>query len=260
MASALDIRTIRSAHDSIIVLRNNDYWDHARTLLDESLTALDRSDIPNWDRSWIQQLLLSLAPLFFSGVKSIIDAETARAYSRAAWIFPYGYEDSHWHRQTRRADFEIEYTAARRRALACRERFWLGPSALQCLDAAERAMQDNKEPMYTAQWSLLKMRLGIDRRDTSEIVASAQGYLELGNQVPWIFRDHPSERRQYSRYRNIAIRKNRWLEGELPQIDEAITDPGRHAVGLTYAAFMHIYSYSHAADRIMLKRAGGDDT
>ena len=212
---------IRAAHDSIIVLRNNDYWDHARTLLDESLAALDRSDIPNCDRSWIQQLLLSLAPLFFSGVKPVIDAETARTYSRTAWIFPYGYEDSHWHRQTRRAEFEIEYTAARRRSLACRERFWLGPGALQCLDAAERAMQDNKEPMYTAQWSLLKMRLGIDRRDTAEIVASARGYLELGNRISWIFRDHPSERRQYSRYRNIAVRKNRWLEGELPQIDEA---------------------------------------
>ena len=151
-----DIRTIRSAHDSIIVLRNNDYWDRARTLLDESLKALDRSDILNCDRSWIQQLLLSLAPLFFSGVKPVIDAETARAYSRAAWIFPYGYEDNHWHRQTRRAEFEIEYTAARRRSLACRERFWLGPSALQCLDTADRAMQDNREanvhsPMVTLE-------------------------------------------------------------------------------------------------------------
>ena len=217
----LDIRTIRSAHDSIIVLRNNDYWDHARMLLDESLASLDTSDIPNCDRSWIQQLLLSLAPLFFSGIKPVIDSETARAYSRAAWTFPYGYEDSYWHRQTRRAEFEIEYTTARRRSLACRERFWLGRNALHYLDAAERAMRDNREPMYTAQWSLLKMRLGIDRRDTDEIVASARGYLELGDQMPWIFRDHPSERRQYSRYRDIAIRKNRWLEGELPQIDES---------------------------------------
>ena len=190
-------------------------------LLDESLAALHQGNIPNCDKSWLQQLLLGLAPLFFSGVNPVIDAETARAYCRDAWTFPYGYESNQWQRQTRRAEFEVEYTVARRRSLATHERFWLGSSALQRLDAAEQAMQGNEEPMYSAQWSLLKMRLGIDRRDTSEILTAARRYLEIGKQVPWVLRDHPSERHQYSRYRNSAIAKTRSLEHELPQIEEA---------------------------------------
>jgi hypothetical protein len=216
----LDIRTILSAHDSIITLRNGNFWGRSRRLLDESLAALDRSDIPYCDRSWIQQLLLSLAPIFFSGINPVITSEEARAYCREAWAFPYGFESSQWLRQTRRAEFEIEYTVARRRSWFSHERLWLGPNALRCFDAADLAMLDNNEPMYSAQWSLMKMRLGIDRRDTAEIVTSARGYLELGSRLPWIFRDHHSERLQYSRYRTMAIQKNRQLDRELPEIKD----------------------------------------
>lgn len=216
----LDIRTILSAHDSIITLRNSNFWERSRRLLDESLAALDRSDIPNCDRSWIQQLLLSLAPFFFSGTKPVITSEEVRTYCREAWAFPYGFESSQWLRQTRRAEFEIEYTVARRRSRSSRERLWLGRNALRCLDAADLAMQDNDQPMYGAQWSLMKMRLGIDRRDTAEVVTSARGYLEVGSRLPWIFRDHRSERLQYSHYRTIAIQKNRRLERELPGIKD----------------------------------------
>lgn len=210
---------IQSAHDSVIVLRNNGYWHESRALLDHSLAALERSNILDTDRSWLHQLLLGITPLFFTGNNPILDAETACRYIRLSSTFPYGFASDLWLPQTRRAEFEIEYTVARRRAQTARERFWLGPGALKALDAADTAMTHSDQPIYQAQWSLLKMRLGIDRRDTAEITSAARGYLGLANDVAWIARDHPSERRQYNVYRRIAITRNRWLERELPLLE-----------------------------------------
>jgi hypothetical protein len=216
-----DIRAIGSAHDSIIVLRNSGYWNQARLLLDEALSALRHSDISNSDKSWLHQLLLGLASLFFTGIHPVIDAEAARRYCRAGQAFPYGYESRRWLRGLRRAEFEIEYACARRRAMASRERFWLTPAAARCFDLAEQEMRDEDTPMYRAQWALMRMRLGIDRRDTAEIVSSAEDYLKLGSDHRWIIRDHPSERYQYTRYRLAVLQKNRWIERELPEISEA---------------------------------------
>ena len=178
------IRTITSAHDSIIVLRNNDYWERSRLLLDYTLACLRQGEIPDHHRSWIEQLLLGLAPLFFTGINPIIDAEAARMYARKAWVFPYDHKSSRWLPQTRRAEFEIEYTVAQRRSLASRERFWLNSQTLRSLDLADNAMQCSEEPMYQAQWALLPMQLGIDRRDTAEIISAAQQYLTLADTSP----------------------------------------------------------------------------
>jgi hypothetical protein len=221
-----DIRAIGSAHDSIIVLRNCGYWDQAKLLLDGSLRMLHDSDIPDSDKSWVHQLLLGLAPLFFTGTHPVIDAEAARRYCRAAQAFPYGHESSRWLRGLRRSEFEIEYAGARRRASATRERFWLTPAAARCFDLAEQGMQDEDEPMYSAQWALMRMRLGIDRRDSAEITSSAHDYLELGSCHPWVIRDHPSERHQYSRYRLAALLKSKHVQHELPDLSEAY--PGDH--------------------------------
>jgi hypothetical protein len=87
-------------------------------------------------------------------------------------------------------------------------------------------MQDEDEPMYSAQWALMRMRLGIDRRDSAEITSSAHDYLELGSCHPWVIRDHPSERHQYSRYRLAALLKSKHVQHELPDLSEAY--PGDH--------------------------------
>jgi hypothetical protein len=213
-----DRRTLTASHDSVIVLRNHGYRHQSRQLLDQSLAALARSEIPDHDRVWIDQLLLSLATHYYTGANPILAAETARSYARRRWMRPYGTADTQWDQQARRAEFEIEYAAARRRSHRTRQRFWLHAQALRTLEAAEHAMRGSRQPMYLAQWALLRMRVGIDRRDSSEVTEWALRYAGLGAECHWILIDHPSELHEYRRYRQRATAKNRALDRALPMI------------------------------------------
>jgi hypothetical protein len=174
--------TITSAHDSIIVLRNNDYWGKSRLLLDYTLACLRQGEMPDDHRSWIEQLLLGLAPLFFTGINPIIDAETARMYARKAWIFPYGYKSSRWLPQTRRAEFEIEYTVARRRSLASRERFWLNSQTLRSRQQCDAMLRRANVPgsMGTASHAIRDRPSGYcGNHQCGTTVPDAGGHLTL---------------------------------------------------------------------------------
>jgi len=218
----LRIEALSASLDSVIVLRNSGYWTQSRTVMERSMAQLrsggdSAAAAPD---AWLsmRRLLGQLTTHFFTGPKSIISAEAARAYLRVDIEESGIGRDPYWYPLLLRNTFEIEMAIARRRAQATSERFWLTSAGRLLLDRTDAAMADCPEPMWQAQWALLRMRLGLFRRDIAEVTDAANAYFAAGAAAPFVIRDHPSERHEYRRTREAAVHGHAALERILPEL------------------------------------------
>ncbi len=227
------IYALGASHDSIIVLRNNGYWAASRSVMARSLSFLRHGEDGDGSMddpdAWIsyRRLLGQLTTHYFTGPQQVIGADDARAYLRVdVEESGIGY-DAYWYPAMQRNLFEIEMVVARRRSLATGERFWLPDASRRLLDLADGAMSRCVSPMWQAQWALLRMRLGLFRRDPAEVQDAANAYFVAGTTAPYVIRDHASERHEYRRNRQAAARVDKVLARVLPELppERELADP-----------------------------------
>jgi hypothetical protein len=213
-----NIESLYAVHDAVIVLRNHGYQGEAKALLDWAVDVVPEAPMEERDKPLLLCVLLSLSAYFFSGPDRLVEVTEARRDALRLGASSEALGTGSWTAPALRAAFEVEFTHARLRARRDRERLWLHDAAEAALRDADRAMTTTTEAIWRAQWALLRMQLGLLRRDSDEVTVAAATFWATMTDNPWIARDMPGESAQYEQYRRATVARNPSLEGRLAPI------------------------------------------
>jgi hypothetical protein len=215
-----NIESLYAVHDAVIVLRNHGYQDAAKALLDWAVQVVPEAPMEEQEKPLLLCVLLGLSAYFFSGPHRLVEVAEARRDVLRLCASADALGTTSWTPPALRAAFEVEFTHARLRARRDHERLWLHDAAEAALHDADHAMTTTSESIWRAQWALLRMQLGLLRRDNDEVMVAAATFWATLADNPWIARDMPSEAAQYEQYRRATVARNPRLDGRLAPITE----------------------------------------
>ena len=210
--------TLYAVHDEVIALRGNSYHLHALHVLRQALENAKRAECAEAERHLITCVLMSQLVHVALDLRHQTAPFDARPLSRSYFDFNQRTGVHFYLPAAARSQFETEFVLATDRARRDRERFWIPVSVRRMYDTTDQIIRASGSEIWTAQWAILTMRLGIGHRDSDAVIAAAAEFESFISTVPWIRRDHPSELVHYNLVRDRAVKANPALDKSLPPL------------------------------------------
>ncbi|MDT0484644.1 hypothetical protein [Streptomyces doebereineriae] len=207
-----------AVHDEVIALRGNGYHLRALHVLRQALEDAKRAECAEAERHLITCVLMSQLVHVALDLRHQPTPLDARPLSRSYFDFNQQTGVHFYLPAAARSQFETEFILATDRARKNRERFWIPPSVHRMYDTTDKIIRASGSEIWTAQWAILTMQLGIGQRDSDAVIAAAAEFASFVSTIPWIRRDHPSERVHYNLVRDRAVKANPTLDNSLPLV------------------------------------------
>ena len=210
--------TLYAVHDEAIALRGNGYHLRALHVLRQALENTKRAECAEAERHLITCVLMSQLVHVALDLRHQTTLLDARPLSRSYFDFNQRTGVHFYLPAAARSQFETEFVLATDRARRDRERFWIPASVRRMYDTTDKIIRASGSEIWTAQWAILTMQLGIGHRDSDAVIAAAAEFASFVSTVPWIRRDHPSELVHYNLVRDRAVKASPALDADLPPL------------------------------------------
>ncbi|MFD5634785.1 hypothetical protein ACFWJM_11680 [Streptomyces sp. NPDC127077] len=207
-----------AVHDEVIALRGNGYHLRALHVLRQALEGTKRAECEEAERHLITCVLTSQLVHVALDLRHQAAPLDALPLSRSYFDFSQQAGAHFYLPAAARSRFETEFVLATDRARRERERFWIPASVRRMYDTTDKIIRNSGSEMWTAQWAILTMQLGIGHRDSDAVTAAAEEFANFVSTVPWIRRDHPAELVHYNLVRDRAVKANAALDHRLPSL------------------------------------------
>ncbi|MDX2525157.1 hypothetical protein [Streptomyces europaeiscabiei] len=210
--------TLYAVHDEAIALRGNGYHQQALRVLRQSLDDARRAECAETERHLVTCVLMSQLVHVALDLRHKAAPLDARALSRSLFDLSQQAGAHFYLPSAARSQFETEFVLAADRARIHRERFWIPLSVHRMRDTTDKIIRGSGSEIWTAQWAILNMQLGISHRDSDAVKTAAAEFEKFIATVAWIRRDHPSELVHYNLVRDRAVKANPALDSHLPPL------------------------------------------
>jgi hypothetical protein len=207
-----------AVHDEAIALRGNGYHLHALHVLRQALEDAKRAECAEAERHLITCVLSGQLVGVALDLRHKSAPLDALPLSRGYFDFSQQAGAHFYLPAAARSRFETEFVLATDRARRNRERFWIPASVHHMYDTTDEIIRASGSEIWTAQWPILTMQLGISHRDSDAVTAAAAEFERFVSTVPWIRRDHPAELVHYNLVRDRAVKANPALDSSLPPL------------------------------------------
>lgn len=208
--------TLYAVHDEAIALRGNGYHQQALHVLRQSLDDAKRAECAEADRHLVTCVLMSQFVRVALDLRHKTTPIDARTLSRTLFDLSQQAGAHFYLPSAARSRFETEFILAADRARMHRERFWIPRHVHRMYDTTDKIIRNSGSEIWTAQWAILNMQLGISHRDSDAVKTAAAEFEKFISTITWIRRDHPSELLHYNLVRDRAVKANPALDASLP--------------------------------------------
>jgi hypothetical protein len=196
-----------AVHDEAIALRGNGYHLRALHVLRQALEDVKRAECAEAERHLITCVLSGQLVRVALDLRHKSAPLDALPLSRGYFDFSQQARAHFYLPAAARSRFETEFVLATDRARRERERFW-----------TDEIIRTSGSEIWTAQWAILTMQLGISHRDSDAVTGAAAEFAHFVSTVPWIRRDHPAELVHYNMVRDRTVKANPTLDSSLPPL------------------------------------------